>query len=114
MRLRLTKVEEYQFLTCVKHEIWGSKSARFNDWKNGDYLAIIVDKQIAGLAEVSGAAFQSQEKVWDNGLFPNGITINLSTYLIMNIAQIFLAILEKHLLMPGQLDTVGVFSIRIC
>lgn len=75
MRLRLTKVDEYQFLTCVKHEIWGSKSARFNDWKNGDYLAIIVDKQIAGLAEVSGTAFQSQERVWDNGLFPNRITI---------------------------------------
>lgn len=75
MRLRLTKVDEYQFLTCVKHEVWGSKSARFSDWQIGDYLAIIVDKQIAGLAEVSGLPFQSQEKVWDNGLFPHRISI---------------------------------------
>lgn len=75
MRLRLTKVDEYQFLTCVKHEVWGSKSARFSDWKIGDYLAIIVDKQIAGLAEVSGAPYQSQQRVWDNGLFPHRIPI---------------------------------------
>ncbi len=75
MRLRLTKVDEYQFLTCVKHGVWGSKSARFADWKIGDYLAIIVDKQIAGLAEVSGKPYMSEEKVWDNGIFPNRIAI---------------------------------------
>ena len=75
MRLRLTKVDEFQFLTCVKHEVWGSKSARFSDWQVGDYLAIIVEKQIAGLAEVCGEPFTSQQKVWDNGLFPNRIPI---------------------------------------
>lgn len=73
MRLRLTKVDEYQFLTCVKHEVWGSKSARFSDWKIGDFLAIIVDKQIAGLAEISGTSYYTKEIVWDNGLFPHRI-----------------------------------------
>ena len=56
MCLRLTKVDELQFLTCVKHQVWGSKTPRFKDWKAGDYLVFTVDKAIAGLAEVSGEA----------------------------------------------------------
>ncbi|MDP1623165.1 MAG: hypothetical protein Q8M08_12595 [Bacteroidales bacterium] len=75
MRLRVTKVDEYQFLTCVKHEIWGSNSARFSDWQVGDYLVILVDKYVAGLAVISGKSFVSQSKVWDNGLFPNRIPV---------------------------------------
>lgn len=75
MRLRITKVDEFQFLTCVKNEVWGSKSARFSDWQIGDFLAIIVDKQIAGLAEISGKSYKSEKKVWDNGLFPYRIPL---------------------------------------
>lgn len=75
MRIRLTKVDEYQFLTCVKHGLWGSKNARFSGWQVGDHLAIIVDKQVAGVAVVSGKPFVSQEKVWDNGLFPHRIPL---------------------------------------
>ena len=41
MRLRITKIDEYQFLTCLKHGLWGSKSARFKTWKVGDKLAIM-------------------------------------------------------------------------
>jgi hypothetical protein len=80
MRLRLTKVDEFQFLTCVKNEVWGSHSARFADWQIGDLLAIIVEKQIAGLAEVKGTPFKSDKIVWDNGLFPFRISIKF-TYL---------------------------------
>ena len=80
MRLRLTKVDEFQFLTCVKHGVWGSHSARFADWQIGDLLAIIVDKQIAGLSEVCGAPYKSDKVVWDNGLFPYRIPIKF-TYL---------------------------------
>ena len=54
MRLRVTSVDEYQFLTCVRHQIWGSKQARFSAWEKGDYLAILVNKAVAGLAVVSG------------------------------------------------------------
>jgi hypothetical protein len=71
MRLRLTKVDEYQFLTCVKHNLWGSEHARFRDWRNGDCLAVIVDKDIAGLGEVNGNPFVSKERVWDNGIYPH-------------------------------------------
>ena len=78
MRLRLTKVDEFQFLTCAKNEVWGSHSARFSDWQIGDLLAIIVEKQIAGLAEVSGAPFRSDKTVWDNGLFPFRIPIRFN------------------------------------
>lgn len=75
MRLRLTKVDEFQFLTCLKHEVWGSKNARFKDWQIGDYLVFTVDKAIAGLAEVSGGPYVSKEQVWDNGLFPHRIPL---------------------------------------
>lgn len=72
-RLRLTKIDEYQYLTCLKHSLWGSKSARFKDWQSGDYLAFIVDKALAGLAEVVGKPFQSKQKVWDKDIYPHRI-----------------------------------------
>jgi hypothetical protein len=74
----LTKIDEYQFLTCLKHGLWGSKSARFRDWKGGDRLAIIVDKSLAALCEVSGKPFESRQKVWDNGLFPHRIPMRFT------------------------------------
>lgn len=75
MRLRLTKIDEYQFLICLKHALWGSKSSRFSDWYQGDKFAIIVDKSLAALAEVAGPSFESQDKVWDNGVFPYRIPL---------------------------------------
>ncbi len=78
MRLRITKVDEYQFLTCLKHSLWGSKSARFKDWQGDDYLVFIVDKALAGYAVVSGKPFHSTDKVWDNGLFPYRIPIKFA------------------------------------
>lgn len=74
-RLRLAKINELQFLTCLKYSIWGSQSARFKDWLQGDYLAFIVDKELAGLAEVSGKPFHSVEKIWDKGVYPHRIPI---------------------------------------
>ena len=75
MRLRITKVDEYQFLTCLNKSLWGSRSDRFKDWRQGDYLAIIVEKRLAALAEVAGKSLYSKEKVWDNDLFPYRIPI---------------------------------------
>jgi hypothetical protein len=73
--MRLTKIDEYQFLTCLKHAVWGSKASRFSDWYEGDKFAIIVDKSLAALAEVAGKPFESQEKVWENGVFPYRIPL---------------------------------------
>lgn len=78
MRLRLSKVDEYQFLTCLKHALWGSKSPRFSDWYEGDKFAIIVDKSLAALAEVSGPAFESRDTVWDNGLFSHRVPLRFT------------------------------------
>ncbi len=84
MRLRITKVDEYQFLTCLKYSLWGSRSARFKDWQKGDCLAFIVDKALIGYAEVSGESFRSDERVWDNGLFPYRIPIKFQQVLTKN------------------------------
>ena len=75
MRLRLTKIDELQFLTCLQHQLWGSKTPRFKNWKVGDHLAFIVGTAIAGLAEVSGEPFVSDEPVWANSLYPDRIPI---------------------------------------
>ena len=75
LRLRITKVDEYQFLSCLKHSLWGSKSARFKNWQEGDYLVFIVDKALSGYAEVAGEPFVSHDKVWDDGIFPYRIPI---------------------------------------
>jgi len=55
--------------------LWGSKSARFKDWQEGDYLAFIVNKNLAGFAKVSGKPFYATDTVWDNGVFPNRVPI---------------------------------------
>jgi len=73
--VRLTKIDEYQFLTCLKHSLWGSKASRFKDWQGGDYLAFIVNKSLAALATVVGKPFHSTTIIWDNGLFPYRIPI---------------------------------------
>src|SRR5713226_5666285 len=78
MRLRLTSVDEFQFLTCLKHKVWGSKTSRFGPWDVGDYLAILVDKAVAGLAVVSSKPYRSKQKIWDNGLFPHRIDIEFT------------------------------------
>ena len=78
LRLRITKVDEYQFLTCLKTALWGSKSARFRDWQENDYLVFIVDKAVAGFAVVSGKPFHSTDMIWDNGLFPYRIPIKFT------------------------------------
>jgi hypothetical protein len=75
MGLRITKVDEYQFLTCLKHGLWGSHKRRFDKWKVGEMLVFIVDKRITALVEVVGEAFYSEEEIWDNGLFPYRIPI---------------------------------------
>ena len=75
MLLRLTKIDEFQFLTCFKHQVWGSKTARFKNWKVGDYLVLTVGKAIAGLAQVSGSPYISKQIVWDNGVFPHRIPL---------------------------------------
>jgi len=78
VRLRLTKIDEYQFLTCLKHGLWGSKSARFKTWQKGDQLAIIVGNGLAGLAQVTGPAFESHKKIWENGVFPHRIPMKFT------------------------------------
>jgi hypothetical protein len=68
----------------LKYSLWGSRSARFKDWQKGDLLAFIVDKALAGYAEVSGESFRSDERVWDDGLFPYRISIKFRCVLNKN------------------------------
>lgn len=75
MRLRLASIDEYQLLTCLKHQVWGSRMAIFSNWEQGDYLGFIVDRVIAGLAVVEGEPYISDKPIWENDIFPNRIPI---------------------------------------
>lgn len=75
MRLRLSSIDEFQLLTCLKHGLWGAKTDRFGEWQQGDYLLLTVNKTLAALAQVGGKPFKSNERVWDNGLYPYRIPI---------------------------------------
>lgn len=76
LNVRITKVDELQFLTCFKYGLWGSKTARFRNWKIGDKLIFMVDKKIAAIAEISSAPFVSDVEVWCNGSYPNRVELN--------------------------------------
>jgi len=80
--LRLTKVDEYQFLTCFKYKLWGSNTDRFKKWKIGDLLLFIVDKHIAAIAEVAGNSFKDEKPVWDNGLYPYRLPLKFLNVLL--------------------------------
>ena len=81
MRVRLSSIDEYQLLTCFEHGLWGSKTDRFGDWQQGDFLLLTVSKTLAALAQVSGKPFKSNEKVWDNGLYPYRLPIKFQVIL---------------------------------
>lgn len=81
MRLRLASVDEYQALTCLEQGVWGSKNSRFSDWREGDHLAITINKSLAALGTVSGKPFRSNSRIWDNGLYPYRIRIRFHIYL---------------------------------
>ena len=77
MRLRTTpmapRFDEYQFLTCLKYELWGARKRRFGRCQVGDLLAFRVGERLAGLARVSGKPFESEERVFD--VYPARIPI---------------------------------------
>jgi hypothetical protein len=75
MRVRLTKIDELQFLTCLQHRVWGSKTDRFKDWRAGDHLVFRVDKGVAGYAEVVGEPYVSKAHVWETGIYPHRIPL---------------------------------------
>ena len=81
MRLRLSSIDEFQLLTCFKHGLWGAKMDRFPGWEQGDYLLLTVNKSLAALAQINGKPFKSNERVWDNGLYPYRIPIKFLSLL---------------------------------
>lgn len=68
MVVRVATVDEYQFLICLKHQVWGANN-RAKKWEIGSYLVFTIEKNIVALAKVIGDPYFSNEIIWDNGLF---------------------------------------------
>ncbi len=73
--VRVASADEVQFLTSLKFGVWGSSTARFRQWQVGDRLVLVVEKALAGVAEVAGEPFVSEQSIWDHGLFPYRIPL---------------------------------------
>jgi hypothetical protein len=73
--VRVVSVDEAQFLTSLKHNVWGSNTARFKHWQIGDMLIFVVNKALAGAAEIAGEPFVSDEPLWENSLFAHRIPL---------------------------------------
>ena len=69
MNVRMASVDEYQFLRCLKYGVWGSNQRRIDKWNIGDMLIFSIDKKITALAEVTGAIYETDELLWDNGIY---------------------------------------------
>jgi MoxR-like ATPase len=74
-RLRLADVTEENLKACLNAKMWGSPKKRFADWEVGDRLALRIGEGIAGLAEVTGSPFESNEAIWADKPYPCRIPI---------------------------------------
>ncbi|MFJ8087733.1 AAA family ATPase [Lysinibacillus sp. NPDC095746] len=74
-RLRVVSIKELQFLTCLKHNLWGANNSHLHNWAVGDYIVFVVDKKITALARVNGEQYKSDEKIWTNGKYPYKLPI---------------------------------------
>lgn len=75
MTLRIASIDSVQFGVCVNQEVWGSNMSILLKWQIGDKLLFFVEKHVAGLAEVVGQPYISEDIIWNNGLFPKRVPI---------------------------------------
>lgn len=76
MNVRIVKVDELQFLICLKNGVWASNFNSFKKWLSGDKIVFSVEKRFAASATVLGNYHYDDEFLWDNGLFPHRIKIS--------------------------------------
>ncbi len=81
MTLRYSQVKtEAQLLVSVANCLWASKQNKFSKWKLGEWLGILVKKELGVLARVSGPAFYSNDILWEDDLYPYRISIEIFKY----------------------------------
>lgn len=78
MNIRVVKVDEYQFLTCLKSGLWAANKNILRKWNVGDQIIFYVDRKIAAISDISGDSFESDDIIWDVGLFPYRIPITFT------------------------------------
>lgn len=73
--LRIIKVNQENLDIAMENKVWGRKRMGYKGWEKGDKLVFIVDNLVAGLAEVDGKPFKSEDIYWEDDLYPNRIAI---------------------------------------
>lgn len=81
MNIRMVKVDEFQFLVCLKNGLWASNKNLFKNWGIGDIIIFNVDKNVTAYAKVNDISFYSEDFLWDIDLFPYRIPISFESIL---------------------------------
>ncbi len=84
MNTRIVKIDDLQFLICLKNELWGSNRNSFKKWKIDDRLIFSIDKKLTAVSKITDKPFYSESVVWDNNIFPYRIPINFEIVLDKN------------------------------
>jgi hypothetical protein len=73
--LRIIKVNQENLDIAMENKVWGRKRMGYKGWEKGDKLLFVVGNEVAGLAEVDGKPFKSEDIYWEDDLYPNRIAI---------------------------------------
>ncbi len=63
-KIRLVKINELDFLTCVKYKMFGRNTDFIKSWKKGDLIVFVVGDYIAGVAEILDKMFFNSKRLW--------------------------------------------------
>lgn len=62
--LRLVKISELDFLVCLQRNLFGRNTDFIKYWNKGDIIVFVVGDCIAGVSQVIGDCFKSDNRVW--------------------------------------------------
>ncbi len=80
--MRVASVPSWKFAdVVVKNGVWGSKRSRFGKWAVGETMVLLVGNDGVVVATVAGAAFTSDEVIWDEDLFEYRIPVHINKVL---------------------------------
>jgi len=59
----------------AKHRVWGSSHNRFAGWEVGEAIIVLVGREGVVAGKVSGPAYRSGVKVWDNDVYERRVPL---------------------------------------
>lgn len=74
----LVSSNKLNYLICIKHGLWGSRTNKLKNWNIGDQIVLFVEKNVVALAEVISEPFQDETKIWFDDEYPYRVKIKFN------------------------------------